>query len=131
MNDAQLQVIELSKRPINAGKLDDADIVKIGKNLSCGDQVSIYVKLANSEQGLGNRVIAEVKFEGTGCSISIASASLLSETLKGKSFEEVLQLGPEEIQKILGLELGPSRLKCALLPLDTIQQGIREQKPKS
>src|SRR3989344_2449746 len=129
MNDAQLQIIELSKRPINAGKLDQADIVKIGKNLSCGDQVSIYINL-KGEARSENRAIEKIMFEGTGCSISIAAASLLSETLKGKSFDEVLKLGPAEIQKILGLELGPSRLKCALLPLDTIQQGIKENERK-
>ena len=65
-------------------------------------------------------------FEGTGCSVSVASASLLTEMLKGKTLGEVLSWGAKEIEEMLGIELGPSRLKCALLPLDTIQEGIKE-----
>ena len=132
MNDNQLQIIELSKHPINYGKLEDAEIVKIGKNLSCGDQVSIYIKLnktpspSSSPSGRGRNVVEKISFEATGCSISIASASLLSDYLVGKNMEEVLKIGTKEIEELIGIPLGPSRLKCAWLPLDAIQQGIKE-----
>ena len=56
----------------------------------------------------------------------MASPSLLTEMLKGKMLEEVLSWGAKEIEEMLGVEMGPSRLKCALLPLDTIQEGIKE-----
>lgn len=133
MTDHQLQIIELSKHPINYGKLEDADIVKIGKNLSCGDQVSVYIKVkrapspSSSPSGRGRRVVAKITFEATGCSISIASASLLSDYLVGKSLEEVLKIGIKEIEELIGIPLGPSRLKCAWLPLDAIQQGVNEK----
>ncbi len=118
------QIIELYKHPLNFGKDETADIIKIGMNLSCGDQVSMYIKLRNKKEEL--RVIESITFEGTGCSVSVASASLLTEMLKGKTLEEVLSWGAKEIEQMLGVEMGPSRLKCALLPLDTIQEGIKE-----
>ncbi len=148
MNDHQLQIIELSKHPLNYGQLKDADIVKIGKNLSCGDQVSVYIKVKGdagsvkrsdrspksevrspkSELPITNYQlqIAQITFEATGCSVSIASASLLSDYLVGKSLEEVLKIGTKEIEELIGIPLGPSRLKCAWLPLDAIQQGVKE-----
>ncbi|MFH0873940.1 MAG: iron-sulfur cluster assembly scaffold protein [Candidatus Komeilibacteria bacterium] len=156
MNDAARQIVDLYKHPLNFGKMNKADIVKIGVNLSCGDQVSIYVKLEDrslkfrpqgdpplaegersKEQGktdpysflpASSSLIQKITFEGTGCSVSIASASLLTEKLKGKTLDEVLKWTTEDVVKMLGIELGPSRVKCALLPLDTIQQGIKELK---
>ena len=134
MNDQQLQIIELSKNPLNYGKLEKADIIKLGKNLSCGDQCSVYLRRAPSDSSSssdrGREVIEEMKFEAQGCSISIASASLLSEYIKGKTDEEIIALTSDNLQQIIGMELGPSRLKCALLPLDTIQQGIKEDERK-
>lgn len=129
MDNNALQIIELYKHPLNFGKMADADIVKIGMNLSCGDQVSMYIKLRKKKGEL--RVIESISFEGTGCSVSVASASLLTEMLNGKTLEEVLGWGAKEIEQMLGMEMGPSRLKCALLPLDTIQEGIREFKEKN
>lgn len=132
MNPHAQQIIELYKHPLNFGKTDDADIIKIGINLSCGDQVSMYIKLGAKKEELRvkegslKNVIEGITFEGTGCSVSMASASLLSEMLKGKTLDEVLSWGTKEIEAILGVELGPSRLKCALLPLDTLQEGIKE-----
>lgn len=125
------QIIELYKHPLNFGKDETADIIKIGMNLSCGDQVSMYIKLKSQNSKVKNetqklKVIDTITFEGTGCSVSVASASLLTEMLKGKTLEEVLNWGAKEIEEMLGVEMGPSRLKCALLPLDTIQEGIRE-----
>lgn len=116
------QIIELYKHPLNFGKDETADIIKIGMNLSCGDQVSMYIHLQTDNKDL----IEKISFEGTGCSVSVASASLLTEMLKGKTLKEVLSWGSKEIEEMLGVEMGPSRLKCALLPLDTIQEGIRE-----
>lgn len=136
------QIIELYKHPLNFGKDETADIIKIGMNLSCGDQVSIYLKLEESRKEEGKTApysllpasssrIESIMFEGTGCSVSVASASLLTEILRGKTLEEVLSWGVKEIEEMLGVEMGPSRLKCALLPLDTIQEGIREFKEQN
>ncbi len=124
MNPHAQQIIELYKHPLNFGKDETADIIKIGMNLSCGDHVSMYIKLKADSPKL--KIIEKIMFEGTGCSVSVASASLLTEMLKDKTLDEVLSWGTKEIEEILGVEMGPSRLKCALLPLDTIQEGIKE-----
>jgi nitrogen fixation NifU-like protein len=130
------QIIELYKHPLNFRKDETADIIKIGMNLSCGDQVSMYIRVKNQnvkskDINQNSKIIESITFEGTGCSVSVASASLLTEMLKGKTLEEVLSWGAKEIEDMLGVEMGPSRLKCALLPLDTIQEGIREFKEKN
>lgn len=125
------QIIELYKHPLNFGHDETADIIKIGMNLSCGDQVSMYIKTGSGTRNPDTTTIENITFEGTGCSVSVASASLLSEMLKGKTLEEVLSWGTKEIEEMLGVKMGPSRLKCALLPLDTIQEGIKEFKEQS
>jgi nitrogen fixation NifU-like protein len=68
--------------------------------------------------------IEDVRFTGVGCSISRAAASMLTEEIKGKTLEEVRRIGREEILEMLGIELGPVRLKCALLALKTLKVGI-------
>jgi nitrogen fixation NifU-like protein len=96
----------------------------------------MYIRVKNQnvkskDINQNSKIIESITFEGTGCSVSVASASLLTEMLKGKTLEEVLSWGAKEIEDMLGVEMGPSRLKCALLPLDTIQEGIREFKEKN
>lgn len=68
--------------------------------------------------------VEAVRFSGKGCSISKASASMLTEAVEGKTLEEVKRLGREDVLELLGIELGPVRLKCALLALKTLKLGI-------
>jgi nitrogen fixation NifU-like protein len=68
--------------------------------------------------------VTDVRFSGVGCSISRAAASMLTEEIKGKTLEEVKQIGREEVLEMLGIELGPVRLKCALLALKTLKVGV-------
>ena len=105
--------------PRNKGEVKNADIKHSGFNPFCGDEVEITAKLTSKKE------INEIKFSGKGCSISQASASMLTEMIRGKSIEEVKKLSKEDILDMLNIPIGPVRLKCALLALDTIQEGIQ------
>jgi nitrogen fixation NifU-like protein len=71
----------------------------------------------------GDEQIQDARFSGRGCAISLASADLLLESIQGKTLDEVKQLGKEHVLELLGIELGPVRLKCALLSLKVLKAG--------
>ncbi|HND60950.1 MAG TPA: SUF system NifU family Fe-S cluster assembly protein [Opitutaceae bacterium] len=119
----QQVILDHNRRPRNRGKLPSATRVAHGDNPSCGDQCSVYLRLD------GDR-IADISFDGSGCAISQASASLMTTQLKGKtaaeaealyrSFHEIVTTGkqPEEISDIAafaGVHAFPARIKCATL----------------
>lgn len=112
-------IIELYKNPVNKRAMSDATTTHSGANVTCGDHVRIYVKLSADK-----KTIQDVSFEGQGCAISVAAASLLTEEAKGKTPDEVAQLKLTNIEEWLGTELGPSRAKCGMLALETLQKGI-------
>ncbi len=105
--------------PRNKGEIKSADIKHKEFNPFCGDQIELSVKLNKKNE------IAEIKFQGKGCSISQASASMLTELVKNKNIEEVKKLTKEDILDLLNIPIGPVRMKCALLALDTLQNGIK------
>jgi nitrogen fixation NifU-like protein len=111
-------IIERYKSPHHRGKLDPNDISYEDDNPACGDHIQIDVRLDE------NQVVAEALFSGEGCAISQASADLLLESIIGKNIEEVKELTKEDILDMLGIELGPVRLKCALLPLKVLKAGV-------
>ena len=111
-------IIERYKTPHYRGELDPNDFSYEDDNPACGDHIQIDVRL--DENGL----VSEALFSGEGCAISQASADLLIESILGKSLEEIKQIGKEDVLEILGIELGPVRLKCALLPLKVLKAGI-------
>ena len=84
----------------------------------CGDHIRIDLRL-DENQGW-----QEAAFDGHGCAISQASADLLLESIIGKSVEEVKQISKDDLLELLGLELGPVRLKCALLSLKVLKAGV-------
>jgi len=77
--------------------------------------------------GIRDGVIAEVAFTGRGCAISQASASLLTDEIKGKPVDEVAKITPADVLDLLGIEISPARLKCALLSLDTVSHALEER----
>ncbi|MHA2621031.1 MAG: Fe-S cluster assembly sulfur transfer protein SufU [bacterium JZ-2024 1] len=103
-------ILDHYKRPRNYGVLENPDISYKEGNPSCGDELRIDLKLRDG-------VIEDVRFSGHGCAISMASASILTELIKGKPVEEARHLGKEEMLKSLMIPIGPVRLKCALLAL--------------
>ena len=77
--------------------------------------------------GIRDGIVAEVAFTGRGCAISQASASLLTDEIKGKPVDEVAKITPADVLDLLGIEISPARLKCALLSLDTVSHALEER----
>lgn len=111
------QIIDRYKNPLFRGKLEPNDITFEDDNPLCGDHIRIDLRID------GNEIITEAAFSGEGCSISQASADLLVESVIGKSLEEVKHLSKENVLEMLGIDLGPVRLKCALLSLKVLKAG--------
>jgi nitrogen fixation NifU-like protein len=111
-------IIEHYKNPSFRGRLDPHDISFADNNPLCGDHIQIDLRV--EEQGR----IAEARFDGHGCAISQASADLLVESIIGKSLDEVKSLNKQHILDMLGIDLGPVRLKCALLSLKVLKAGV-------
>lgn len=111
-------IIERSQNPLFYGELNPHDISFEDENPLCGDHIRIDLRV--DEQ---NRV-REAAFNGRGCAISRASADLLLESIVGKDLEEVKAISKEDILEMLGIELGPVRLKCALLSLKVLKAGV-------
>jgi len=111
-------IIERYKTPHFRGELEPNDITYEDDNPACGDHIRIDVRIDE------NQVVTEAAFSGEGCAISLASADLLLESIIGKSLEVVKELAKEDILEMLGIELGPVRLKCALLPLKVLKAGV-------
>ncbi|MCZ2289335.1 MAG: SUF system NifU family Fe-S cluster assembly protein [Anaerolineales bacterium] len=111
-------IIEHYKNPSYRGRLDPHDISFADNNPLCGDHIQIDLRVD------ADGTIAEARFDGHGCAISQASADLLMEAIIGKSVEEVKKLGKQDILDMLGIDLGPVRLKCALLSLKVLKAGV-------
>lgn len=110
-------IIERYKNPAYRGTLEPADISFEDENPLCGDHIRVDLRVDE------NGIVKEAAFSGHGCAISQASADLLLESIIGKSIEEIKQMGKEDVLDLLGIELGPVRLKCALLPLKVVKAG--------
>ena len=109
-------ILDNYRNPNNFGKIDSPTIHYKDSNTSCGDTIEISILLKANK-------IKDIKFTGKGCAISMASASLLTESLKNKSITEIKKLKKEDILKMLGIPLSGIRLKCALLILKVIKYG--------
>ena len=119
MDDLYRQIIiDRYQNPIYKGELDPHDISFEDENPLCGDHIRIDLRL--DEQGR----VGQAAFSGHGCAISQASADLLLESIVGKSTDEIKALSKENILELLGIELGPVRLKCALLSLKVLKAGV-------
>lgn len=112
------EILEHYTHPHHYGTLPHPDISHEESNPLCGDRIRFDIELDEE----GERV-ADVRFSCVGCAISKASASMLSDMLVGKSLEEIRELDKEAILEELGIDLGPVRLKCALLPLKVVKIG--------
>lgn len=111
-------IIDRYKNPRLRGELDPHDYSYQDDNPLCGDEIRIDLRVD------GEDVVTEAKFSGQGCAISIASADLLVESIVGKHLDEIKALAKEDILEMLGIELGPVRLKCALLSLKVLKAGV-------
>ncbi len=110
-------IIDLYENPLNYGALEQYDFSYEEDNPLCGDVVRIDVQL--DDQGR----VAQVRWEGEGCAISQASASLLTEEIKGMTLDEVRTFPKERLLELIGVPLSMARVKCALLSLKVLKAG--------
>lgn len=111
-------ILDYYRNPRNYGKLPSPDIAQRDSNPLCGDELEMHLNIKDNK-------VVDVKFTGKGCAISQASASMLTELIMGKDFEAVKKLSKEDILDNLGLhDLGPARIKCALLSLKVLKSGL-------
>jgi nitrogen fixation NifU-like protein len=113
-------ILEHYRNPHNKGTLDPHDLHFADSNPTCGDEMSMSLVLDT-----GRTAIADVAFDGRGCAISQASASILTDGLRGQTLDEVRDMNPKDLLDELGVPIGPARLKCALLAYKVLQGAVR------
>lgn len=120
MNIYQAVILDHYHNPHNFGDMTGEDRQSHAVNSICGDKITMKVKIEKGK-------IVEIKFSGSGCAISMASASLLTDAIKGKPLSFLKKLQKDFILDLLGIDLSPNRLKCALLPLEAAQKLITKK----
>jgi len=126
-------IMDHGKNPRNFRVIDNADVVKEGFNPLCGDQITLYIKLEND-------IVTDSSFQGSGCAISTASSSLMTQAVKGKSISEVEKIFSEfqalvkgeseasdnlgKLIALAGVKQYPMRVKCATLAWHTLMAGV-------
>ena len=113
------QILDYYKNPRNFGELKNAQVHARDLNPLCGDEIEIFASIKNKN-------VSEIKFKGAGCAISMASASMLTEKAKGKSFSDIMKWGEKEILEMIGIDVSPARKKCAMLGLWVLQAGVKK-----
>ncbi|HSX18987.1 MAG TPA: iron-sulfur cluster assembly scaffold protein [Candidatus Saccharimonadales bacterium] len=143
MDPYREEILEHWRNPQNFGEIKGADVVIDQVNPLCGDEVRFFFKFSptlSSPRKRGSRdwiphqvrddkdssrqarTIKDVRFTGSGCAISMASASMLSEAIKGKSIKQIEKITGQDILSLIGGNVAPARLKCAFLPLEVIRK---------
>jgi nitrogen fixation NifU-like protein len=112
-------ILDHYRNPRNAGHLEHPSASAEGVNPLCGDELSIELEV---EDG----TITEVRYNGRGCAISQAAASMLSETIKGRKLDELGDIGKEDVLEELGIPLTPIRLKCAMLSVGVLKVAVSQ-----
>lgn len=115
--DYREYILDHYRNPRNYGKLEHPDAHAEDSNPLCGDQLAIDLLIEGDQ-------VKEVRFQGRGCAISQAAASMLSEMIEGKSVAEVVQLGKDDVLDSLGIPISPARTKCAFLSLRVLHRSL-------
>ena len=112
-------ILEHYRSPHNRGVLEPHDLHFADSNPTCGDELSMTIRLNEDKQR-----VADVAHDGRGCAISQASASILTDELRGMSLDQLRAIDPREVVDNLGVPIGPARLKCALLSYKVLQGAV-------
>lgn len=115
----QYELMDLAKNPKNYGPIENPDFCTKQQNISCGDMVTLFGTVDTNQ-------LKKLTFQGSGCVLSMAMASKLTERVIGLSLQEVLLLDERLVGELLGMELGINRLQCGLLSIVALQQGVSE-----
>lgn len=110
-------ILDHSRNPHHKGRLDPADVSHEEVNPLCGDEIRVEARITDG-------VLTEVVFDGRGCAVSQASASILMDMVHGRPVAEVLAISREDLLDELGIPVSPARMKCALLGLKTLKVGL-------
>ncbi|MBD3363362.1 SUF system NifU family Fe-S cluster assembly protein [Candidatus Dojkabacteria bacterium] len=114
------QMLDHYKNPRNEGEMDNPTHTSELENISCGDEIKVYLRVKDDK-------LSDIKFQGKGCAICLASASMTFEDIKGKTLDYISKLDISNVEKLIGIELSPSRKKCAHLGLLTVQNAINNK----
>ncbi|MFA9407749.1 MAG: iron-sulfur cluster assembly scaffold protein [Candidatus Dadabacteria bacterium] len=114
-------ILDHYKNPRNFGMIEDADLSYEEGIPSCGDVIRLDLKIRNNK-------LEDIKFSGTGCAISQASVSILTENVTGKEIEDVISLTDHDMLEALGGQVSPIRFKCALLGLTVLKKALTERR---
>ena len=120
-------ILDHYKHPRNFGHLEKPDVVMEEGNVTCGDRIVMEIKSAARRRGRSSqksKVIEAIRFNGEGCAISQASASMLTENVKGMKLVQIKKMTVKDIETMLGATLTPSRVRCATLPLEVLHKAI-------
>ena len=115
------EILEHYRNPHNFGTLDEPTLVKEGSNPLCGDRITLMLEI--NDDG----TVKDVAFTGRGCAISQASASMLTDEIRGKTLTEVATTGRQDVLDNLGIEISPARMKCAMLSLETLKSAVSDR----
>ena len=118
------EILDHYKHPRNFGHLSKPDYVGLEYNRSCGDKIIIEMTVS---KGKNTKKIRDIRFSGEGCTISLASTSMLTERALGMTFDRIMKISLLDIQSWLGTVLVPARVKCAVLGLEVLQKAITQK----
>ena len=110
-------ILDYYRNPRNFGDLPDPDVRAKDSNPLCGDIIEMQLKIRDGKAD-------DIRFKGKGCAISQASASMLTEAVKGKTLDELKTMGKTDVLELLGIDPGPTRIKCALLGLKVLKLAV-------
>ena len=114
----QEQILDHYKNPRNVGIIRNATIHHHEKNPLCGDELDVYLLIDDDKN------VADVKIRAHGCAISTASASMMTDRIKGRNISQITKLKKDDILEMLGIPISAARLKCALLSMDTFKNAV-------
>ena len=117
LDQAQEKIIERYKHPHFSAPLENPDLSMEGANPVCGDEIHLSLKMKDGR-------VEAASHSCQACTVASAAADLLAEEIIGKNREEILRISPDDIKEMLNIPLSPIRLKCALLPLETLKTGL-------
>ena len=110
-------ILDYYRNPRNFGDLPEPDVRAKDSNPLCGDIIEMQLKIKDGK-------VDDIRFKGKGCAISQASASMLTEAVKGKTLDEIKAMGKPNVLELLGIDPGPTRIKCALLGLKVLKLSV-------